>query len=80
MNEDTKIDILEAVSFAMVPIVLTSTVLIEFCMFPWLMRSLDWYNSILAAGLLTSIIFGCGYFVFKEIIRISQNTYWRFKH
>ena len=79
MSNETKIDALESVAFAMFPIIITATLLVEACMMPYLLRFFDFIDAAIMASILASIMLGSGYFLLKSMIRILQNK-WRFKN
>ena len=78
MSEQTKIDIAEAAAFAMIPIVITSMLLVESFMIPSMLRDLDFVSAALLASFFTSILMGVGYFAFKTLISVA-NDIWRSK-
>ena len=79
MSDETKIDALESVAFAMFTIIITATLLVEAYLMPYLLRSSDFLNAAIMASIFASISLGSGYFLLKSVIRFLQNFYWRYK-
>lgn len=79
MSEQTKLDIAEAGAFAMILIIITALLLVEACMMPYLLRTLDFVSAALLASIATSVLMGIGYFSFKGIIRVVSDNIWRLK-